>query len=106
MKATDVDQDAIVEYCGTYYGTTRGGLFEMFRAERGFCDEDELDEDIIIDSTNTNHDTTPNLDDLKIGVESLQKNDMIEMNEDVLHTSVIKEHAKDYKKFQRLIEGH
>ena len=106
LKTTDVDQDAIVEYCGTYYGTTRGGLFEMFKAERGFCDEDGLDEDIIIDSTDTNHDATPNLDDLEIGVESLQENDVIEVDEDVLHARVIKEHAKDYKKFQRLIEGH
>ena len=31
---TDVDQDAIVEYCGMYYRMTREGLFEMFRTER------------------------------------------------------------------------
>ena len=72
LKTTDVDQDAIVEYCDTYYGTTRGGLFEMFRAERGFCDEDGLDKDMIIDSTDTNHDATPNLDDLEIEMKSLQ----------------------------------
>ena len=31
---------------------------------------------------------------------------MIEVDEIVLHAKVIKEHVKDYKKFQRLIEGH
>ena len=67
LKITDVDQDVIVEYCGMYYGTNRRRLFEMFRAERGFCDEDGLDKDIIIDSTDMNHDATPNLDDLEIG---------------------------------------
>jgi hypothetical protein len=31
---------------------------------------------------------------------------VIEVDEDVLYARVIKEHAKNYKKFQRLIEGH
>ena len=31
---------------------------------------------------------------------------MIEVNEDVFHARVMKEHTKDYKKFQILIEGH
>jgi hypothetical protein len=66
----------------------------------------KMDEDIIINLTDTNHDATPNLDDLEIGVEFLQENDVIEVDEDVLHSRVIKEHAKNYKKFQILIEEH
>jgi hypothetical protein len=65
-----------------------------------------LDEDIIIDSTDTNHDATRNLNDLEIGVESSQENDVIEVDEDVLYARFIKKYANDYKKFQRLIEGH
>ena len=69
FKTMDVDQYAIVEYCGTYYGTTRGELFEMFGAEREFYVENGLDEDIIIDLTDTNRDATSNLDALEIGVD-------------------------------------
>ena len=69
LKTTDVDQDCIVEYCGTYYGTTRGGLIEMCKSERKFRDENELDDDVIIDLTDTSPDATPNLDDLEIGIE-------------------------------------
>ena len=95
----NIDQDVVVEYCGTYYRTTRGRLFEMFRTEREFYDEDGLDEDIIIDLTDTNHDAEPNLDTLEIGVEFSQENDVIEVDGDVLHARVIKEHAKNHKKF-------
>ena len=83
LKTTDVDQDCIVEYCGMYYGTTRGGLTEMFKSERGFCDEDGLDDDIITDLTNTSPDATPKLDDFVIGVEFSQNKDAIEVDEDI-----------------------
>ena len=39
-------------------------------------------------------------------MEPLQENDAIEVDEDVLHARVIKKHAKDFKKIERLIEGH
>ena len=39
-------------------------------------------------------------------MEPLQENDAIEVDEDILHARVIKKHAKDYKKIERLIEGH
>jgi hypothetical protein len=81
------------------------GYLRCLRWRENF-DEDGLDEDIIIDLTNTNHYAEPNLDDLEIEVESSQKNDVIKVDEDVLHTRVIKELGKDYKKFQRLIERH
>ena len=88
LKTTDVDKDVIVEYCGTYYGTTRGELFEIFKTEREFCDENGLGEDVIIDLTNTNRDATPNLDALEIRVESSQKNDVIKVDEDDFHARV------------------
>ena len=100
MKTTDVDQDCIVEYCGTYYATTRGGSIEVFKSERGFREEDGLDDDVIIDLTETSPDTIPNLDDLEIGVELSQNKDAIKVDEDIIHARMIKEHSKDYKKFE------
>ena len=106
LKTTDVDQDCIVEYCGTYDGTACGRLVEMFKSERRFRDEDGLDGDVIIDLNDTCSDVASNLDDLEIGIKLSQKDDTIEVDEDILHAKVIKEHAKDYKKFEKLIEGN
>ena len=78
----------------------------MFKSERGFCDKDGLDDDVIIDLTDTNTNATPNLADLEIGVEFSQNKDAIGVDEDIIYARVIKEHAKDYKKFERLIEGN
>ena len=69
LKVTDVDQVVIVEYCGMYYGTTRWELFEMFRAEREFCSEYDLNVDVIIYLIDTSLDAAPTLDGLEIGLE-------------------------------------
>ena len=67
LKITDVDPDCIVEYCGTYYGTARGGLVDMFKSKKGFRDKNGLDDDVIIDLNDTCSNVAPNLDNLEIG---------------------------------------
>ena len=75
----------------------------MFKSEREFRDEDGLDDDIIIDLNVTCSDVAQNLDDLEIGIELSQKDETIEVDEDI-HAKVIKEHAKYFKKIERVIE--
>ena len=55
----------------------------MFKSKIEFYDEDGLNDDIIINLNDTCFDVTPNLDDLEIGVELSQKNDTIEVNEEI-----------------------
>lgn len=91
-----------------YYGTMRKELVEMFKAERVFRDKDKLDDDVVIDLTDMNYDVAPNLDNLEIDLESLQTNDVKvdELDEDVLYSRIIKEHAKDYKKLKNLFKRY
>ena len=64
----------------------------MFKKKKGFGDKDEINNKVIIDMTFTNHEETPNLDDLKIIVDSLQGNDIIESEKISLHMRVMKDH--------------
>ena len=68
------------------------GSIEMFKENKGFGDKDEINNKVIIDMTFTNHEETPNLDDLKIIVDSLQDNDIIELDKISLHMRVMKDH--------------
>ena len=78
----------------------------MFKSNREFRDEDGLDDDVIINLNDICSDVAPNLNDLEIGIKLSQKDDTIEVDEDIFHVKVMKEHARDYKKFERLIEGN
>lgn len=72
--------------------TALRGSIEMFKKKKGFGDKDEINNKVIIDMTFTNHEETPNLDDLKIIVDSLQGNDIIESEKISLHMRVMKDH--------------
>lgn len=100
-----MDQDYIVKYCSTLYETFRELLIVMFEAERKICNENDVDEDIIIDLNDTNNVEVPNLDYLKIEEDKLPKIDAIEVDKDILNARVMNEYKRNYNKFEKLIKG-
>lgn len=64
----------------------------MFQVERGFCNENCMNEDVIIDLTDTNAKEAPNLDDLEIGMNNSQEIGAVEEDEHILHVRILRKH--------------
>lgn len=65
-------------------------LLRCFKEKPWFHDEDQVDDNIINDVTNMNHEKALNLDELKIVMKTSKDNDAIQMDKDIIHKIMIK----------------